>query len=110
MRYMTSAKWKIITGKNEILRISIKKGMLLGHPVGGEFSHIIGEVSVDRDDGRVVSDIVLAQGRDDNEGPERYVWTDCRRLQVAENKQQPQPADLMQHNPKSPAEFIAEKE
>ncbi|MCP3682242.1 MAG: hypothetical protein GY861_06070 [bacterium] len=78
---MTSAKWKVITGKNEILRISIKKG----HPVGGEFSHIVGEVSVDRDDGRAVSDIVLAQGRDDNVGPERYIWAYHRWAQIVQN-------------------------
>ncbi len=96
--------------KNEILRISIKKGRLLGHPVGSEFSHIIGEVGVDRDDGRAVSDIVLAQGRDDNVGPERQFWADCQLLQVAESKQRPWPADFMQHNPESPAEFVAEKE
>ncbi len=106
MKYTTSAKWKIITGKNEILRISIKRK---GHPVHTELSHIVGKVGVNHDDGRAVFDIVPAQGRDDSVGPERYVWADCWRLQVAQNEPFFRPADLMQHNPESPAEFIAEK-
>ncbi len=57
----------------------------------------------------MVSNVILAQGQDNSLGPERQFQADCRQLQVAQSELPPRAANLVQHNPEGPAQFVAEK-
>ncbi len=100
--------WVNITVQLRRERYGLFGGTVTVQPFLRKVNDVLGELDVDRSDGRSVKVVVSQEVAAQEVGPEWYLWADAKQLAVHWRYPLAARAKLVEHDSQSPAHFFAE--